>query len=87
MSDLKNPILQSVADWIAHLGIRLRVALSARTDDESTPCDCRIDPDFDGWLHNDPAITENPASRYGGHGPGYLTANGRRSLEIGAVDD
>ena len=46
-----------------------------------------IDPDFEGWLHGDPMVTGNPASRYGDDAPGYLTGNGLGSLEIGAADD
>lgn len=45
------------------------------------------DPEFEGWLHNDPMVTGNPASRYGDDAPGYLTGNGLGSLEIGAADD
>ncbi len=46
-----------------------------------------LGPDFNGWLHNDPMITGNPADRYGDDAPGYLTGNGLGSLEIGAADD
>jgi hypothetical protein len=33
-------------------------------DDERAEADRGIDPDFIGWLHNDPMVTRNPASRY-----------------------
>ena len=45
------------------------------------------DPDFEGWLHGDPMVTKNPASRYGDRTPGYITGNGLGSMEIGAADD
>ncbi len=45
------------------------------------------DAEFEGWLHGDPLITKNPASRYGERAPGYMTGNGLGSLEIGASDD
>ena len=46
-----------------------------------------LDPDFTGWLHSDPMVTKNPASRYGNRTPGYITGNGLGSMEIGAADD
>lgn len=46
-----------------------------------------VDPAFEGWLHNDPTVTGNPANRYGDDSPGYLTSNGLGSLEIGAAED
>lgn len=54
---------------------------------ESDPADQDLDPDFLGWLRNDPMVTENPANRYGRGARGYVTSNGRGSLEIGASDD
>lgn len=30
------------------------------------------DPDFDGWVANDPMVTLNPASRYGDDATGFL---------------
>lgn len=38
-------------------------------------------------LEADGPVTQNLASRYGHEAPGYLTSNGRGSLEIGAADD
>jgi hypothetical protein len=74
-----------LTDWFANLAITIRAALSMPllSDDERAEADRRIDPDFIGWVHNDPMVTGNPASRYYDDAPGYLTRNGRGSLEIG----
>lgn len=76
-------------DWISILGVGLSAALSAtqEPDDASAERGRSIDPDFEGWLHDDPMVTGNLASRYGDDAPGYLTGNGLGSLEIGAADD
>lgn len=31
------------------------------------------DPDFDGWVANDPMVTMDPASRYGDDATGFLS--------------
>jgi hypothetical protein len=85
MNQYLKPLYESLTDWCATLGLALRAALSS--DVASADADSRVDPDFEGWLHNDPMVTGNPASRYGDDAPGYLTRNGLGSLEIGAADD
>jgi len=78
-----------LTDWFANLAITIRAALSTPLDpdDERVQLERGVDPDFIGWLHNDPMVTENPANRYGRGAGGYITSNGRGSLEIGAADD
>jgi hypothetical protein len=78
-----------LTDWSANLAITIRAALSMPllSDDERAEADRRIDPDFIGWVHNDPMVTGNSASRYYDDAPGYLTRNGRGSLEIGSSID
>lgn len=78
-----------LTDSFANLAITIRAALSMPllSDDERAEADRRIDPDFVRWVHNDPMVTGNSASRYGDDAPGYLTSNGLGSLEIGAADD
>ena len=78
-----------LTDSFANLAITIRTALSTPLvpDGESAETDRVIDPDFVGWVHNDPMVTGNPASRYYDDAPGYLTSNGLGSLEIGAADD
>lgn len=85
----KNPLHESLIDWLANLGVGLRAALSAAAepDDASAETYRGIDPDFEGWLHGDPSVMNNAASRYGNRTPGYITGNGLGSMEIGAADD
>jgi hypothetical protein len=80
---------EDLTDWFANLVITIRAALSTPLDpdDERAQLERGVDPDFIGWLHNDPMVTENPANRYGKGARGYITSNGRGSLEIGADDD
>jgi len=81
-------LFASVAAWLRSLGFAARAALSTplETDgeesDKSTP-----DTDFEGWLHGDPMVIGDPASRYRHGSPGYPTRNGLGSLEVGAADD
>ena len=88
MSLEPKSLREYLTDWFANLVITIRAALSMPllSDDERAEADRRIDPDFIGWVHNDPMVTGNPASRYD-DAPGYLTRNGRGSLEIGSSID
>lgn len=85
-SGTKVSIIESVGRWITHLCALVGLGLSQMSGRQSE-VDRQIDPDFQGWLRNDPMVTENPANRYGKGARGYLTSNGRGSLEIGAADD
>ena len=77
-----------VSEWLASLGVALRAALSIPMDTgRASTGETSIDPDFEGWLHGDPSVTKNLASRYGDKTPGYITSNGFGSMEIGAADD
>lgn len=89
MSVTRNFLLDFAAEWFAILGAGLRSVFTLPTVDEHDSGDLgqATDPDFEGWLHNDPMVTGNPASRYGDDAPGYVTGNGLGSLEIGASDD
>ena len=89
MSIEPKSLREYLTDWSANLATTLRAALSMPlvSDDERAEADRRIDPDFIRWVHNDPMVTGNSASRYGDDAPGYLTSNGLGSLEIGAADD
>ena len=80
---------QYLTDWFANLVFSIRAALSTPLDpdDERAQLDRGVDPDFIGWLHNDPMVTGNRANRYGKRARGYMTSSGRGSLEIGAADD
>ena len=89
MSIEQKSFREYLTDWSANLATTIRAALSMPllSDDERAEADRRIDPDFKGWLHGDPMVTKNPASRYCDRAPGYITGNGLGSLEIGAADD
>ena len=89
MSTEPKSFPQYLTDWLSSLVLSVRAALSLPllSDDERAEADRRIDPDFVRWVHNDPMVTGNSASRYGDDAPGYLTSNGLGSLEIGAADD
>jgi hypothetical protein len=82
-------LIAPLSAWLAWIGAALRVPFLWESNTEVVAgfSDTPVDPDFDGWVHNDPMITGNPASRYGDDAPGYLTGNGLGSLEIGAADD
>ena len=89
MRENTKSLRDSVAAFIASLGAQLRAALAVGV--EQAPAgsgdERSADPDFEGWLRNDPMVTSGSASRYRSQAPGYLTSNGRGSLEIGAADD
>lgn len=89
MSLDEKPLHDAVTDWFATIWFGFCAALSTPSVTKDVPAreDRTIDPDFEGWLHNDPMVTGNPASRYGDDAPGYVTGNGLGSLEIGAADD
>lgn len=89
MSTERNSLIEHLTAWLASIGAALRVPVLWESSSEVVAGfpDSRVDPDFGGWVHNDPMVTGNPASRYGDDAPGYLTGNGLGSLEIGAADD
>ena len=89
MSIEPKSLREYLTDWSANLATTIRAAMSMPllSDDECAEADRRFDSDFDGWLHGNPMVTKNPASRYCDRAPGYITGNGLGSLEIGAADD
>ncbi len=89
MSIEPKSLRKYLTDSFANLVTTIRIALSMplMSDDERAEAGRRIDPDFIGWVHNDPMATGNPASRYYDDAPGYHTRNGRGSLEIGSSID
>ena len=78
-----------MGDFFVSIGSQLRAALSVgiAQDEGTRKAESPVDPDFEGWLHGDPLVTKNRASRYGDRTPGYITGNGLGSMEIGAADD
>lgn len=89
MSNEPKSLRKYLTDSFANLVTTIRTALSMPllSDDERAEADRRIDPDFIGWVHNDPMVTRNAASRYCDRTPGYITGNGLGSMELGSADD
>lgn len=89
MSIEPKSLREYLTDWSANLATTIRAALSMPlvSDDERAEADRRIDPDFIRWVHNDPMVTRNSASRYGDRTHDYVIGNGLGSMEIGAADD
>jgi hypothetical protein len=80
---------EHLTDWFANLATTIRAAMSMPllSDDERAEADRRIDPDFNGWVHNDPMVTRNAASRYYDRTSDYVTRSGPGTMEIGAADN
>lgn len=89
MNEFSRPFYELLIGWFETLKVCVRAALSTGIDqdDGSRESQSPIDPDFEGWLHGDPSVTKNLASRYGDRTPGYITGNGLGSMEIGAAED
>lgn len=89
MCDPWKSVRESLLDSLAILGVGLDAALSTAADSNDATVDVAgsTDPDFERWLHDDPMVSGNPASRYGEDAPGYVTGNGLGSLEICAAED
>lgn len=89
MNDFDRPFREFVIGWFGALKMYVHAALTVGIDqdDGARKKDDTVDPEFEAWLQNDPMVTGNPASRYRSQPPGYLTSNGRGSLEIGAAED
>jgi hypothetical protein len=89
MDTSSRSIWAALIEFVANLRVQVRVALAVGIDREpagSEP-EQHVDPDFEGWLRGDPMVTGDAASRYHSRAPGYLTRNGRGSLEVGAAED
>ena len=89
MDEKNYSLWGSLAAFFASLGAQLRAALAVGVEQASAGSgdERSVDPDFEGWLRGDPMVTGDAASRYGSNAPGYLTRNGRGSLEVGAAED
>ena len=89
MSNDLNSMRESLFGFLGSLGVQLRAALSTGVgeDDSNRRAERPVDPEFEGWVHNDSMVSGHSASRYRSQPPGYLTSNGRGSLEIGAAED
>lgn len=88
MTQAVKSLRDSPTDFLGTVGAQLRATSCVGIPDEhAREAEILIDRDFDGWLHDDPAVTSNPASRYGDRAPSYVTSNGLGSMVIGAAGD
>jgi len=81
--------LQGVTDFLENIGAQLRVALSVGIDPDTGTRDAQssVDADLERGPQSDRIGSGSHVRRYVDDSPGYLTSNGRGSLEIGAADD
>ncbi len=81
--------LQGVTDFLGNIGAQLRVALSVGIDPDTGARDAQssVDADLEREPRSDRCVSGSHVRRYVDDSPGYLTSNGRGSLEIGAADD
>lgn len=79
----------SLSNFVESLSTQIRAAVSVTAEQVAASSMHRqqVDPDFQGWIRNDPMVVQDPSNRYGDDAPGYLTRNGLGSLEIGAAED
>lgn len=87
MNAERKSLLNSFSDWIATLGEVLRNVFAWPAVDDEAKSRQATDPDFDGWVVNDPMVTLNPASRYGDDATGFLRGSERNNPERGEKDD
>ena len=89
MNDDRKSLLGFAIDWFAILGENLRVAIALPEVDERSEgeSDQTTDPDFKGWIVNDPMVTLNPTSRYGDDATGFLAGSELENPELGRMDD
>lgn len=89
MDTSSRSIWAALIEFLANLRVQVRAALAVGIDREraGSEREQHVDPDFEGWLRSDPMVTGDAASRYHSRAPGYLTRNGRGSLEVGAAED
>ena len=89
MNDDQKSLRECLSDFFGTLGVQFRAALFTGVSEDDCPrkAEGSVDPEFEGWLQNDPMFTGNAASRYRSQPPGYFTSNGRGSVEIGAAED
>ena len=80
-------LIDSLADWVSSRGVCLRTLFASPRVDDKPNLGQTTDPDFDGWLVNDPIVTFNPASRYGDDATGFLAGGERENPELPKNDD
>jgi hypothetical protein len=80
-------VVAAVSGWFASLGEAVRNLLALPAGEDGSASGRSVDPDFDGWVANDPMVTLNPASRYGDDATGFLTGSESDNPQPGTKDD
>jgi hypothetical protein len=85
----RKSLFDFASDWLTMLGERLRSVMTLPAADATGrgESDRSTDPDFDGWVANDPMVTLNPASRYGDDATGFLAGSELENPELGRTED
>ena len=87
MGAARKLLVDVVTGWFSTLGDTLRNLLLLPAGKGGGESSRSVDPDFDGWVANDPMVTLNPASRYGDDATGFLTGSESDNPQPGAKDD
>ena len=80
-------VVAVVTGWFASFGEALRNLLALPAGEDGSASGRGVDPDFDGWVANDPMVTLNPASRYGDDATGFLADSEADNAQPGTKDD
>ena len=88
MSNERKTLIDSAANLFGILRDYVQAgSISVATENAEGESDQTTDPDFQGWLHNDPMVTMNPTSRYGDDATGFLAGAEIENPELGRTDD
>ena len=87
MSAARKFLVDVVTGWFASLGEALRNLLALPAGERGSASGRSVDPDFDGWVANDPMVTLNPASRYGDDATGFLAGSEADNPQPGTKGD
>lgn len=82
ISSLTSVLMDSLWSLVTQLRAALMIPLG-----DSTARTSGCASELDHWLRDDPRVTMDPGNQYGTRRRGYLTSNGRGSLDIGAAED
>lgn len=89
VSDERKSLFNSAANLFGILRDYVQVggSMSVAAEEAEGESGQTTDPDFQGWLHNDPMVTMNPTSRYGDDATGFLAGAEVENPELGRTDD
>lgn len=89
MSNERKSLFDSAVDLFGILRdyVQAGGSMSVAAEEAEGESDQTTDPDFQGWLHNDPMVTMNPASRYGDDATGFLAGAELENPDLDRMDD